>query len=124
VSTSPGKDHLEEEEMPKAIVLVFTECSDATREQEFNDWYNNTHIPDMLQAAGFVGATRYQVLGNPGPGQGKFMAVYEVEADDLPGAFAGVQKRLAEVTAQGRVIDTIKLVSFTPCLQISERQTA
>ena len=110
--------------MPRAIVLVFTDCTDPAREQEFNEWYNNTHIPDILQAAGFVAATRYQVLGDPGPGQGKFLAVYEVEADDLPAAFAGAQKRLAEVAAQGRVIDTIKAGAFTPCLQISERQTA
>jgi len=109
--------------MAKAIVLVFTNCADPAREAEFNQWYNETHIPDMLQAEGFVAATRYQVLGEPGPGQGKFLAVYEVEADELGKAFAGVQKRLAEVTAQGRVIDVVRVVGFTPCLQISPRQT-
>ena len=56
--------------MAKAIVLVFTDCADPAREAEFNEWYNNTHVPDILQAEGFVAATRYQVLGNPGPGQG------------------------------------------------------
>ena len=110
--------------MPKAIVLVFTNCSDPAREAEFDEWYNNTHVPDILEAEGFVAATRYQLLGEPGPGQGKFLAVYEVEADDLPTAFAGVQKRLAEVAAQGRIIDVLRVVGFTPCLQISERQTA
>ena len=109
--------------MPKAIVLVFTDCADPARESEFNEWYNNTHIPDMLQAEGFVAATRYQVLGNPGAGQSKFLAVYEVEAEALAKAFAGVQKRLAEVTAQGRIIDVLRVVGFTPCLQISQRQT-
>jgi len=109
--------------MPKAIILVFTNCADPAREAEFNEWYNKTHVSDILQAEGFVAATRYQLLGNPGPGQGKFLAVYEVEADDLPTAFAGVQKRLAEVTAQGRIIDTVRVVSFTPCLQVSERHT-
>ena len=77
----------------------------------------------MLQAEGFVASTRYQLLGEPGPGQGKFLAVYEVESDELGKAFAGVQKRLAEVTAQGRVIDIVRVVGFTPCLQISPRQT-
>ena len=110
--------------MPKAIVLVFSNCADPAREAEFNEWYNNTHVPDILQAEGFVASTRYQLLGEPGPGQGKFLAVYEVEADDLPTAFAGVQKRLAEVTAQGRIIDTVRIVSFVPYLQIGQRQTA
>lgn len=109
--------------MAKAIVLVYTNCADPAREAEFNEWYNNTHVPDMLQAEGFVAATRYQLLGEPGPGQGKFLAVYEVEAEELGKAFAGVQKRLAEVTAQGRIIDAVRIVGFTPCLQISPRQT-
>jgi hypothetical protein len=109
--------------MPKAIVLVFTNCADPAREAEFNEWYNKTHVPDILQAEGFVAATRYQLLAEPGPGQGKFLAVYDVEADDLGKAFAGVQKRLAEVTAQGRMIDVVRVVGFTPCLQISPRQT-
>jgi hypothetical protein len=109
--------------MAKAIVLVYTNCADPAREAEFNEWYNNTHVPDMLQAEGFVAATRYQLLGEPGPGQGKFLAVYEVEAEELGKAFAGVQKRLADVTAQGRIIDAVRIVGFTPCLQISPRQT-
>ena len=110
--------------MAKAIVLVFTNCADPAREAEFNEWYNNTHVPDILQAEGFVASTRYQLLGEPGPGQGKFLAIYEVEADELPATFAGVQKRLAEVTAQGRIIDVLRVVGFTPCLQIGPRQTA
>ena len=110
--------------MPKAIVLVFTDCADPAREAEFNEWYNSTHIPDILQAEGFVAATRFQVLGNPGPGQGKFLAVYEVEADELGKAFAGVQKRLAGGAGHGPLLDGPRVVGFTPCLQISPRQTA
>ena len=105
--------------MAKAIVLVFTNCADAAREKEFNEWYDNTHVPDILETPGFVGCTRYELMGDPGPGQGKFLAVYDVESDDLPSAMAALQQRVAQLAAQGRVVDTVRLVSATPCLELS-----
>jgi len=105
--------------MAKAIVLVFTNCADAAREKEFNEWYDNTHVPDILETPGFVGCTRYELLGEPGPGQGKFLAVYEVESDDLPSTMADLQQRVAQLAAQGRIIDCIRLVSFTPWRELS-----
>jgi hypothetical protein len=107
--------------MPKATVLVFTNCSDPAREKEFNDWYDNTHVPDVLQTPGFKSCTRYELIGEPGPGQGKFMAIYEVESDDLASTMAGLQQRVGELAAQGRIIDCIRLVSFTPWRELSRR---
>ncbi len=105
--------------MAKAIVLVFTNCADPARDKEFNEWYDNTHVPDVLETLGFVGCTRYELVGDPGPGQGKFLAIYEVESDDLPSTMAGLQQRVAELAAQGRIIDSIRLVSFTPWRELS-----
>src|SRR3989304_7756964 len=107
--------------MANAIVFVFTDCAGPAREAEFSEWYNSPHIPDILQAEGFVAATRYQVLGNPGPGQGKFLAVYEVEADDLAKAFAGVQNRLGGGTGPGRIIHFLPPVGFPPRPAINPR---
>jgi len=107
--------------MAKATVLVFTNCADPAREKEFNEWYDNTHVPDVLETPGFVGCTRYEMIGDPGPGQGKFLAVYEVESDDLPSTMAGLQQRVAQLAAQGRIIDSIRLVSFTPWRELSRR---
>ncbi|MGQ9572870.1 MAG: DUF4286 family protein [Dehalococcoidia bacterium] len=110
--------------MTKTIVLVFTNCADPAREEEFNQWYNNTHVPDVLEVPGFVACTRYEVIGNLGPGQGKFLAVYEVESDDIPSSMATLQQRVGELVGRGRIIDCLRLVSATPCREISERQTA
>jgi len=107
--------------MAKTTVLVFTNCADPAREKEFNEWYDNTHVPDVLETPGFVGCTRYELIGDPGPGQGKFLAVYEVESDDLPSTMAGLQQRVAQLAAQGRMIDSLRLVSFTPWREISRR---
>jgi len=107
--------------MAKTTVLVFTNCADPAREKEFNEWYDNTHVPDVLETPGFVSCTRYELMGDPGPGQGKFLAVYEVESDDLESTMAGLQQRVAELAAQGRIIDCLRVVSFTPWREISRR---
>jgi len=107
--------------MARAIVLVFTNCADPAREQEFNEWYDNTHVPDILETPGFVGATRYELVGDPGPGQGKYLAIYQVETDDFPSTMAGLQQRVAQLVGQGRVIDSVRVVSFTPCRELGRR---
>ena len=58
--------------------LVESSCADPAREDEFNSWYNNVHIPDVLSCPGFIGATRYEVR-EPQEGRGKYLAVYENE---------------------------------------------
>ncbi len=61
--------------------LVFTNCNDPTREQEFNDWYNDTHIPDVLDTGCFHTAYRYQSL-EPQETGAKYLALYETDWDD------------------------------------------
>jgi len=107
--------------MPKTIVLVFTNCADPAREREFNDWYDNTHVPDVLETPDFVSCTRYEMVGDPGPGQGKFLAVYEVESDDLPSTMAGLQQRVAQLAEQGRIIDCIRLASMASYRELRRR---
>ena len=67
--------------MAKAILPVITNCPEG-REAEFNHWYNTVHVPDILQAPGFVACTRYQMVGTPREGQGKLLALYEIEAEE------------------------------------------
>jgi hypothetical protein len=105
--------------MARTIVLVFTNCADPAREKEFNDWYDNTHVPDVLATPGFVSCTRYELAGDPGPGQAKFLAVYEVESDDLGATMAGLQQRVAQLAAQGRIIDCIRLASMASYRELS-----
>jgi hypothetical protein len=54
---------------------------DAAREDAYNDWYDNTHIPELLAVPGFVSARRYKVHG--AAGEPAYLAIYELDADDL-----------------------------------------
>ncbi len=48
------------------------------KEDEFNDWYNNVHIPGVVNCTGFISGRRYRsVRGEP-----RYMALYEIESVD------------------------------------------
>jgi len=68
--------------MAKWLVIIESNCADPAREDEFNEWYNKTHLPDVLETPGAVRAVRYERTA-PSEGKGKYLAIYEVEADDL-----------------------------------------
>ena len=38
---------------------VFSNCTDSSREEEFNRWYTHIHLPDLSSAKGLVSAKRY-----------------------------------------------------------------
>lgn len=56
------------------------------QENEFNEWYDGTHLGDVLAVPGMLAATRYRLepvaarsTGLPPPGE--YLAVYEFEGD-------------------------------------------
>ena len=107
---------------PKGFLLVLTNCTDPAREQEFNDWYTNVHIPDVMGTPGIVRGLRFGLTGEPREGQAKFLALYELDTDDV----ASVQKALGEAMAgkreEGRMIDCIQGVANGYYSLISDRQ--
>lgn len=53
------------------------------KEDEYNDWYENTHLDEVLLSAGFTSAQRFEVSVDPqGVASHRYLAVYEVEGDD------------------------------------------
>ncbi|MBI4267190.1 MAG: hypothetical protein HY662_00210 [Chloroflexi bacterium] len=106
--------------MTKWFVLVGTNCADPTREAEYNDWYDNIHLPDVLETPGYVRATRY-VNTEPSEGQAKFLAIYEIEADDIDKVRKASSANLAKKKEQGRMSDLVRMVSRATYKQIGSR---
>ncbi|MGH1561575.1 hypothetical protein [Mumia sp. DW29H23] len=77
--------------MSDAIMVVKTNPVDG-REDEFNAWYSNEHVPEILAVPGFVGARRYVALEDPAdagdPGF-RYVAIYEIEGS-VPEALAAL----------------------------------
>lgn len=63
------------------LVMVLTEPTDG-REDEFNDYYDNTHLDEVLATTTMTSAQRFKLVDEVGkvcplP----YLAVYETEAD-------------------------------------------
>ena len=95
--------------MERWLLTVEANCCDPSREYEFNDWYNNVHLPDILETPGFVRAMRYENT-NPAEGQGKFIAMYEIETDDLANTLAKFDEIVNARAKQGRMSDLVAAV--------------
>jgi hypothetical protein len=67
--------------VPKGIMVVQSEPVDPAHEDEYNDWYDNTHVPEICAVPGFVSARRYKVHG--AAASPAYLAIYEIDADDL-----------------------------------------
>jgi antibiotic biosynthesis monooxygenase (ABM) superfamily enzyme len=64
-------------------VAIFVVRASIAKEKEaaFNRWYNEEHVPQVLQFNGAVGARRYrQILGED---KFQYMAVYEFASEEV-----------------------------------------
>lgn len=65
--------------MAKGIIHVETRPSSPDRDEEYNTWYDEVHLPELVALDGFVSARRLR----PVDGDGPYVALYEIEGDDL-----------------------------------------
>ncbi len=104
--------------MARWILNVETNCADPKREKEFNDWYDRTHLFDVLETPGMVRASRYEYI-NPPEGQPKFMAMYEVETEDMDKTMAAFSERVNDIIGRGRLSDLAVIVNARVYRQIT-----
>jgi hypothetical protein len=74
--------------MAKALMIVGSNPTDPAQEAAFNEWYTENHLDDVLAVAGFDAARRYTLsevrpMVGTEPSPFGYLAVYEVESDDL-----------------------------------------
>lgn len=73
--------------MPKYLFLAFTNPTEG-QEEEFNRWYDEQHIPDVIDVPGFISARRFRLDDtqyplNTVPNRHRYLALYEIETDDV-----------------------------------------
>jgi hypothetical protein len=85
----------------KALLVVATNPASEEATDEFNQWYDEVHIPQILERVpGFVGASRYLVHeASPSQPHQRHVAIYEIEADDVGAAHSA----LVEAIGAGRL---------------------
>ena len=85
--------------MAKHILLVMTNAVSEGREEEFNDWYTNQHLYDVVRIPGYKAAIRYVASAAQlaeGRPPWKYLAIYEVETDDPAKAAAALSEAAAD----------------------------
>ncbi|MBN1830135.1 MAG: hypothetical protein JW884_13475 [Deltaproteobacteria bacterium] len=101
--------------MEQWLLIVETNCKDKSRETEFDAWYDTIHIPDILEGSpGFKKVARY-INRNPLPGQGKYLAIYEIETTDIDATMKSHQENVEAKYALGRKSQILEVVSRRIC---------
>jgi hypothetical protein len=96
--------------MDKWIFLIGSNCSDPEKEKEFNDWYDNVHLNDVLETPGFTGAIRYENT-SPAEGEAKYLAVYQIETDDIDEFMKLSEENIGKKAEAGRISPLLRVVS-------------
>ena len=84
-----------------ARVYALTVCGDRSREDEWSEWYDNVHVPDILAVDGFVAATRWKLVER-NPFGANFLALYDVHGD-IKAAQAGLTAAVPGMYKGGRM---------------------
>ena len=53
-------------------------------EDEFNRIYDTQHVPNITKAPGVSGCTRYRLESTDVEGVARYVALYEIDAPDVP----------------------------------------
>lgn len=84
----------------RTLFLVFTDPVEG-KEDEYNEWYDSKHLPDVVATPGIVAAQRYdlaEVDATAGQAPTRYLAVYEL--DDDP---ASVMQRFMDRLGEGKL---------------------
>ncbi len=113
--------------MAKYTFVVLSNPTTPGQEAEYNEWYNRIHIPDVLNVPGFVAAQRFKLADTQfadGKPAHRYLALYEIETDDIKGSLKELQKRIGTadmVMSDGIDMKGISAGLFTP---VAERVLA
>ncbi|MBI2907217.1 MAG: hypothetical protein HYX92_06130 [Chloroflexi bacterium] len=105
--------------MEKVLFMVEQESSDPAQDESVREWLDNVHLPGVLTVHGVVRATLYVNRGpmldalnlighrqDPGlnppgkgwsEGQGKYVAIYEIETEDIKKTFEAIMRWVQEM---------------------------
>jgi hypothetical protein len=68
----------------KGMLVVLMNCAEPGREQAFNAWYNDIHVPDVIATEWVTSGRRYRNLApDLQPNEARYLALYETDRWDM-----------------------------------------
>jgi hypothetical protein len=81
--------------------MALTSPVSKEREAEYNDWYQNVHLGDVVAIPGIKSAQRFRLAINLQEGEvSPYIALYDIETDDIE----AVMKELTARAGTARMI--------------------
>lgn len=92
--------------MGRHLFIAQSNVADNHSEDDFNRWYDEVHIPEMLEIPGVVAAERFllgpalSLDGMPGgPKSGwKYLAIYDIDSNDIDATLKRIVESLPVLT--------------------------
>jgi hypothetical protein len=89
--------------MQRGVLIAVTNPSSPDREADYNRWYDEKHLPEVLAMPGIQSARRYrgldleipEAVGGATLGM-RNIAIYEMESEDLAETMQNVWRSVAE----------------------------
>jgi hypothetical protein len=78
------------------------------REAEYNRWYTEQHVGDVLRVPGVMAAQRFKLAQEDASAPAPYLAVYEIQSDD-------VQQTLAQIASRAGTPD----MPISPALDVT-----
>jgi len=77
--------------MARYVYAIFSNAVSG-KEDEYNRWYSEEHLDDVLRVPGFIAAQRFRLALQDAAAPAQYLAIYELDTDDP-------HKSLAELEA-------------------------
>jgi hypothetical protein len=105
--------------MPKNQLFVYANAVPG-KDDEFNRWYNEQHLGDVLTVPGIVAAQRFTINSD----KWRYLTIYELDTNNVEGVIAelrsrGGTERMPMTDAMDR-----KTVELSLVTALGERRTA
>lgn len=100
--------------MAKHVLVVFTNAA-PDRDGEFNKWYDEVHLGDVLGVDGFRAAQRFklseaQVMDDR---TYEYLAIYEIDADQVDKALSALSAGSGTMEISSAMADGAKALAFS-----------
>jgi hypothetical protein len=99
------------------LMLVGTRSTDPARDADFNKWYDQIDIPDVLRVAGYRRARRGQRLAiatlpaaGPAADIDQYVALYDIESSDIQRTMLDMTMASKKMETTGRTTDLLRVV--------------
>ncbi|MBI3744125.1 MAG: hypothetical protein HY261_07570 [Chloroflexi bacterium] len=108
-----------EDRSPTGVLLEMANCTDAKALEDFNAWYERTHIPDMVATGALYKGLRFENCKPNRPEyprrvkEAKWLTVYETDWQDSRKAYDAVMHRWEVWKKSGRLHPALETTFLT-----------